>query len=86
MSDAAVIAQPKPVPTWRKVVANILDFFSIMFIGGYAIAYATGGLTPDGFQLNGGPAFALFGTIVAYFVIFRKFLGGTIWQRILGVR
>jgi hypothetical protein len=82
----AIVSQPKPVSTWRKVLAGILDFFFVLFIAGYAIAYATGGITEDGFELKGGPALTLFGTVILYFVIFTRFLGGTVWQRLLGVR
>ena len=74
---------PRPISTWRKVVAAILDAFTIFFVAGYAVAYFTGGLTPDGFKLNGAPAFLLFAIVIAYFVIGRKFAGGTLWQRIL---
>jgi hypothetical protein len=42
--------------------------------------------TSGGFELQGGPALLLAALIVAYYVIFTKFLGGTIWQRVLGVR
>jgi hypothetical protein len=80
------ISQPKRVGTWRKVLAAIFDFFTILFAAGYGVAYFTGGLTPNGFQLNGGPALLAFAIIVLYFVIFSKFLGGTLWQRIFGVR
>jgi hypothetical protein len=62
MSQVAV-AQPKPVSTFRKVAAGFLDFIFIMFTAGYVIAYFTGGLTENGFQLNGAPAFAVFATI-----------------------
>jgi len=81
-----VASQPKQVATWRKVVAAILDFLFVMFIGGYAIGYMTGNLTDEGFSLNGGPALILFAIIILYFVIFTKFLGGTVFQRLLGVR
>lgn len=43
----------------------------------------SGGLTEDGFGLQGGPALLLFALTIAYFVLFRRFLGGTLWQRIL---
>ena len=76
----------KPVATWRKVVAAILDFFLIFFVGGYVIAKLTGNTTDGGFHLEGAPALVLFAVIIAYFIVFSKFLGGTIWQRILGVR
>jgi hypothetical protein len=81
MSDTA-----KPVATWRKVVAAILDFLTIFFLGGYAIGSVTGDTTETGFSLNGMPALILFAVVIAYFVIGHKFAGGTIWQRILGAR
>ena len=76
----------KPIATWRKVVAAVLDFIFVFAILGYAIAYMSGGLTEEGFELKGGPAFLLFAMMILYFVIFTRFLGGTIWQRLLGVR
>jgi hypothetical protein len=75
----------KPVSTWRKVFAAILDFLTIFFVGGYVIGYATGTLTSDGFKLDGMPALILFAVIVVYFVVGHYF-GGTIWQRILRTR
>lgn len=74
----------KPVSTWRKVLAAILDFLTIFFVGGFVIGKFTGGLTDNGFKLEGAPALILFAVIIAYFVVFRKFLGGTLWQRLLG--
>ena len=74
MSDAA-----KPVATWRKVVAAILDFLTIFFLGGYAIGSVTGDTTETGFSLNGIPALVLFAVVIAYFVIGHKYAGGTIW-------
>jgi len=53
---------------------------------GYSIGYLTGGLTEDGFNFHGGPAFVLFALIILYFVVFSRYLGGTLWQRLLGVR
>ncbi len=73
----------KPVATWRKVLAAILDFFTVFFVGGYAIARLTGNMTADGFKLEGMPALVLFALIVVYFVAGSKYPGGTIWQRIL---
>jgi hypothetical protein len=83
MSD---ISTAKPIATWRKVVAAILDFFFIMFLSGYLIGYLTGNLSDDGFNLKGGPALILIAVVVLYFVIFRRFLGGTLFQRLLGAR
>jgi DMSO reductase anchor subunit len=73
----------KPVATWRKVLAGILDFLTIFFVGGYVIGELTGNVTDEGFKLQGLPALLLFALIVAYFVVGRKYLGGTIWQRVL---
>ena len=73
----------KPVATWRKVVAAILDFFMIFFVGGYVIGRLTGNLSDGGFSLEGASALILFAVIAVYFVIFTKFLGGTLWQRLL---
>ena len=73
----------KPAATGRKVLAAILDFFTIFFVLGYTIAKLTGNVTNDGFKLEGMPAFVLFALIIIYFVAGTKYLGGTIWQRIL---
>jgi hypothetical protein len=76
----------KPVSTWRKVFAAILDFIFVFAIAGYGIARITGNVGEDGFELKGAPAFILFSIVVLYFVVFTRFLGGTLWQRLLGVR
>ncbi len=73
----------QPVATWRKVVAAILDFLTVFFGGGYAIGAATGSLTSEGFKLEGMPALLLFALVIVYFVAGSKYLGGTIWQRVL---
>jgi hypothetical protein len=73
-------------PTWKRVVAAILDFFTVFFVGGYVIARLTGGITPDGFNLNGGPAFGLFALIVVYFFVGRRYAGGTLWDRIFRIK
>ena len=78
MADAA-----KPVATWRRIVAAILDFVTVFFGGGYAIGAMTGDLTAEGFKLEGMPALALLALTVIYFVAGSKYLGGTIWQRVL---
>ena len=76
----------KPVATWRKVLAAVLDFLTIFFVGGYAIGYLTGNLTAEGFNLAGKSALMLFAVIIVYFVVGSKYLGGTVWQRILHAR
>jgi hypothetical protein len=76
----------KPVATWRKVLAAVLDFLTIFFVGGYAIGYLTGNLTAEGFKLEGTSALLLFAVVIVYFVVGSKYLGGTAWQRILHAR
>ena len=76
----------QPVATWRKVLAAVLDFVTIFFAGGYAIGYLTGNLTGEGFNLEGMTALILFAVVIVYFVAGSKYLGGTIWQRILYTR
>ena len=73
------------VPTWRIVLAAILDFFTVFGVGGYVIARLTGNLTETGFALNGMPAVALFAVIILYFVLGKR-VGGTLWQRLLRAR
>lgn len=80
------VTQPKPVSTIRKVFAAILDFLLIFIVAGYLVARLSGGVTDEGLELNGGPAFAVFGIVVLYFIVFSRFLGGTVFQRLLGVR
>lgn len=81
MSDmASITRQPA---TWRIVLAAILDFFTIFWVAGFFVSSIFGGLTENGFALDGWPALLCFVLIVAYFVVFNKFLGGTIWKRIL---
>lgn len=80
MPESDIRARPA---NWRIILAFILDLFSSFFVLGYIVGYLSGGLTPDGFQLNGLPAVILFALVVAYFVVFNRFLGGTIWKRIL---
>lgn len=72
--------------TWRIVLAAILDFLTAFFGLGFLVAALTGGMTENGFQLNGWPALLVLALIVAYFVVFNKFFGGTIWKWILGAR
>jgi hypothetical protein len=83
MSDTGTAA---PIPTWRKVLAAILDFFTVFFVGGYIIGSLTGNTTDSGFKLDGTPALILFALIIIYFVVGYKYAGGTLWQRILRAR
>lgn len=73
------------VPTWRKVLAAILDFLTVFLVAGYAIAAATGETTDGGFSLNGLSALVLFAIVIAYFLLLPR-VGGTLWQRVLRTR
>lgn len=84
MADAGQI--DKGPATWRIVLAAILDFITAFAVLGFVVAYFSGGLTANGFELSGVPALIMFALIVAYFVVFNKYLGGTIWKRILRAR
>jgi len=83
MSQPTPSEPRRPAGTWRKVIAAIVDFIFIFFVGGFVIGYFTGSLTDNGFKLDGAPAFALFLVIVLYFIVFRRYLGGTLFQRLL---
>ncbi|TWF54177.1 RDD family protein [Neorhizobium alkalisoli] len=76
----------KAPATWRIVLAFILDFFTIFVAAGFLVASIFGGMTEEGFQLNGAPAFLCFALMIAYFVVFNRFFGGTIWKYILKAR
>ena len=84
MSQPTASEARKPAGTWRKVFAAILDFVFIFFVAGFVIGYFTGGLNEGGFKLDGAPAFVLFAVVVLYFIVFRRYLGGTLFQRLLG--
>jgi hypothetical protein len=86
MANLDQTAVHKPVSTWRKVVAAILDFIFVFALAGYAIGHFTGNTTENGFELNGAPALLLFAIVIFYFIVFRRFLGGTVFQRLLGAR
>jgi hypothetical protein len=80
------IPPPLKKPFWRRGLAGFLDFLTVFFVGGYAIASLTGGKTDGGFKLEGLPALVLFALIVLYFYLGWKVVGGTLWQRVLGAR
>ena len=77
-------ATPRHASLWRRILAGILDLALSFGGGGYLIASLTGDTTENGFELNGIPALILFALVIGYFVIFSKFLGGTIFRRLLG--
>lgn len=71
------------VASWRIILAFVLDLITAFFAFGFLVAYLVGGMTEDGFALDGWRALLLFALIIAYFAFSRHF-GGRLWQRILG--
>lgn len=78
--------QTQAAPVWKRVVAVILDVFTVFFLGGWIIAKFTGETTADGFNLQGGSAFVLFALIAVYFFVGRRYAGGTVWDRVLRIK
>ena len=72
-------------PTWKKVLAFIVDLIGSFLVLGYLVAAMTGGLTDGGFSLEGGPAFLVIVLVVLYFVLMNKFAGGTLGKMLFGI-
>lgn len=75
-----------PAAAWKRVTATLLDGLTVFLAGGYIVGTATGNIVDGGFKLEGQPAMLLFALIAAYFVIGRKIAGGTLWDRVFGIR
>ncbi len=82
MTDTIVIER---APVWKRVLASILDFFTVFFVVGWIIGHFTGNTTDNGFKLDGTPAILLFVVLIAHFFIGRRYAGGTLWDRILRI-
>ncbi len=72
----------KKVSTVRVIAAFLLDFFTAFFIFGYIVAKMTGNVTANGFSMQGTPALMAIALVIAYFIA-GKYLGGTLWQRVI---
>ena len=79
------MAKPVKPIFWRQSVAKILDFFLVLGACGYPIAIFTGDTTEYGFRLNGVPALIVCAAVFAYFFVFNRYLGGTIFMRVFGI-
>jgi hypothetical protein len=80
---------PEPVErakVWKRVTAAILDFITVFSVCGYALASITGGVTSNGFKVTGAPALGLLALITLYFYVLRTYAGGTLWDRIFGIK
>jgi magnesium-transporting ATPase (P-type) len=67
---------------WRIILAFILDLITAFFVFGFIIGWLTGGLTSNGFQLDGAPALLLFVVILVFFWLNRR-LRWRPWFRLL---
>ena len=78
-------AQPARAATWKRVIAAILDFLTVFYVGGLLIGLVTGDAKGGSFELSGVPALILFALIVTYFYLGRRQFGGTIWDRVFRI-
>jgi len=62
----------EPVPVWKRGLAATLDVFTAFFLFGWL-------------KLDGGPAVVMFVLIVSYFLVGRRYAGGTLWDRVLRI-
>jgi hypothetical protein len=87
MSENSNVPSPQPAraATWKRVLAAILDFLTVFYLGGLAIGKVTGDASGGSFSLSGVPALVLFALIVVYFYVGRRHLGGTLWDRIFRI-
>ena len=69
----------------RRAIAIIIDSI-LLFIVAYIIAFATGGTTETGFNIQGGPAFLFLGVGLAYYIIMEAKSGATLGKRAMGLK
>ena len=73
-------------PMWKRVVAPILDFIMVFFVGGYLIGCRDRQPQSRAASISTGwPALLLFALVVAYFYVGRRVAGGTLWDRFFGI-
>ena len=72
------------MPTWKHVLAWLLDFVLALVVFGGGIAAVTGSCTAGGFDLQGGPALVAMALMVAYFVVGNR-VGGTVFKRVFRI-
>lgn len=79
----------KPVPTWKVVLAFLLDLYAAFYFFGCLIAWWTDkleiGFFNFSFDLEGVSALVLYSLILAYFIVMNKFFNGTFGRKIFGV-
>ena len=75
----------QPPSTPRIVLVALPDLILAFVAFGVLIAWATGQFGPNGFNLTGVSAPVLLVLVIGYFIVFRRWLGGTIMQRPFGM-
>ena len=68
-----------------RAVATVLDMAVLVALG-YGIARVSGGVTAEGFELHGGPAFLWFASGFLYYIVMEAALGATVGKLLLGLR
>ena len=71
------------VPTWRIIVAFVLDLITAFVVFGWLVAKLFGGMIETGCKQDGWPALHSIALIIAYFIVGSR-TGGTLWARLLG--
>lgn len=66
--------------------ADQLDFLTAFVVFGYSVGRLAGTNTEVGIKLDASGWIVVALLIAAYFWVDRKFLGGTLWQRVLKIR
>ncbi len=75
----------KPAPVWKRGTAATLDLITAFLGFGWLIAYFTDNTKGQYFHLDNSLALLGLVVTVAYFFIGRRYCGGTLWDRILGI-
>lgn len=73
-------------PFWKIAAAFVLDLLTSFFGFGYAVAWLTGGVAGGVVALRGAPALIVLALVAGYFIGLGEYGGGTLWQRIFGLR
>jgi uncharacterized RDD family membrane protein YckC len=68
-----------------RAVAAIIDT-ALLFIVGYLIALATGGVSEEGFLLQGVPFFIWLVVALAYYTVMEAQSGATLGKRLIGLK
>lgn len=81
------VAGPSPryVGVGPRAVAVIIDFV-ILFAIGWGIAAVTGNTTAGGFEMEGAPAFLMFGLWLVYLIGSEAVVGATIGKLLVGIK